>query len=81
MSIDCHILPALGSSALKDVAPEDAAGLHHRLRDTPAAANQAIWVLSKMFVLAESWEMVPARGQSTRAGMSASTATRPASAS
>ena len=59
MSIERHILPALGSKMLKDVAPEDAAGLHHGLRDTPAAANQAIWVLSKMFSLAESWEMVP----------------------
>ena len=58
-SIDCHILPALGGKALKDVAPDDAASLHHSLRDTPAAANQAIWVLSKMFTLAESWEMVP----------------------
>ena len=60
MSIECHILPALGNKALKDVAPEDAAGLHHGLRATPAAANQAIWVLSKMFSLGESWEMVPA---------------------
>ncbi|MCY4239551.1 MAG: site-specific integrase [Rhodospirillaceae bacterium] len=45
--------------ALKDVAPEDAANLHRSLRGTPAAANQTIWVLSKMFSLAESWEMVP----------------------
>ena len=59
MSIERHILPALGTKALKDVAPEDAAGLHHGLRGTPAAANQAIWVLSKMYRLAESWEMVP----------------------
>ena len=58
-SIDCHILPALGSRALRDVMPEDAAQLHHALRGTPSAANQAIWVLSKMFTLAESWEMVP----------------------
>ncbi|MCY4230947.1 MAG: tyrosine-type recombinase/integrase [Alphaproteobacteria bacterium] len=58
-SIDGHILPALGSKALKDVVLEDAANLHHALRGTPAAANQAIWVLSKMFSLAESWEMVP----------------------
>ena len=59
IAIECHILPALGSKALKDVVPEDAGELHHGLRATPAAANQAIWVLSKMFSLAESWEMVP----------------------
>ena len=54
-----HILPALGTKTLKDVAPEDVTALHHKLRDTPAAANQAIWVLSKMFALAENWGMVP----------------------
>ncbi len=59
IAIECHILPALGSKVLKDVVPEDAGELHHGLRATPAAANQAIWVLSKMFSLAESWEMVP----------------------
>ncbi len=59
IAIERHILPALGSKALKDVVPEDAGELHHGLRATPAAANQTIWVLSKMFTLAESWEMVP----------------------
>ena len=59
MAIQHHILPALGTKALKDVAPEDVTALHHKLRDTPAAANQAMWVLSKMFVLAENWGMVP----------------------
>ena len=59
IAIECHILPALGSKALKAVGPEDAGELHHGLRATPAAANQTIWVLSKMFSLAESWEMVP----------------------
>ena len=59
IAIERHILPALGTKALKDVVPEDAGELHHRLRATPAAANQTIWVLSKMFSLAESWEMVP----------------------
>ena len=59
MAIQHHILPALGTKALKDVTPEDVTALHHKLRDTPAAANQAMWVLSKMFVLAENWGMVP----------------------
>ena len=59
MAIQHHVLPALGTKALKDVAPEDVTALHHKLRDTPAAANQAMWVLSKMFTLAENWGMVP----------------------
>ena len=59
MALQNHILPALGKKALKDVAPEDVTALHHKLRDTPAAANQAMWVLSKMFTLAENWGMVP----------------------
>ena len=59
LAIQHHILPALGTKALKNVAPEDVTALHHKLRDTPAAANQAMWVLSRMFTLAENWGMVP----------------------
>ncbi len=55
-----YILPALGKKPLGDVAPEDVAALHHELRDTPSVANLAVWVLSRMFVLAEAWEMAPA---------------------
>ena len=39
--------------------PEDAATLHHELREMPSAANLAVRVLSRMFVLAEAWEMAP----------------------
>ena len=59
VSIRNHILPALGTKALEDVGSEDLTALHHKLRATPAAANQAIWVLSKMLSLGESWGMVP----------------------
>ena len=59
LAIQHHILPALGTKALKDVEPEDVTALHHELRDRPAAANQAVWVLSKMFSLAELWELRP----------------------
>ena len=54
-----HVLPALGKMPVGDIAPDDVAALHHRLRDTPSVANLAVWVLSKMFVLAENWGMVP----------------------
>ena len=66
LAIQHHILPALGTKALKDVGPEDVTALHHELRDRPAAANQAIWVLSKMFTLAENWGMAPPGRRPTR---------------
>ncbi len=59
LALQNHILPALGEKALKDVQPEDVAALQHALRGTPSAANLAVWVLSRMFVLAEAWEMAP----------------------
>ncbi len=59
LALQNHILPALGKKALGEVGPEDAAALHHSLRETPSAANLAVWVLSRMFVLAEAWEMAP----------------------
>ncbi len=66
LAIRHHILPALGKKALKDVGPKDVTALHHKLRDRPAAANQAMWVLSKMFALAENWGMVPPGRRPTR---------------
>ena len=66
LAIRHQILPALGAKALKDVGPEDVTSLHHKLRDTPAAANQAVWVLSRMFAQAESWGMVPPGRRPTR---------------
>ena len=61
-----HILPALGTKALNKVGPEDVAALHHALRDRPAAANQALRVLSRMFSLAENWGMMPPGRRPTR---------------
>ena len=59
LAVQNHILPALGEKALGEVGPEDVAALQHKLRETPSAANLAVWVLSRMFVLAEAWEMAP----------------------
>ena len=59
MAMQNHILPALGTKALKDVSPGDATALHHKLRNTPYTANQAMSVLSKLFTLAESQGMMP----------------------
>ena len=57
--VERHILPALGELAVIEVGREHAAELHHRLRETPTMANTVVGVLSKMYRLAEVWELVP----------------------
>ena len=57
--VERHILPALGELAVTEVGREHAAALHHRLRETPTMANTVVGVLSKMYRLAEVWELVP----------------------
>ena len=54
-TLDNHLLPALGPKPLDAVDRADVAGLHHRLRSTPRAANRALGLLSRMFSLAASW--------------------------
>ena len=54
-----HIVPALGTMAVKDVRSKHVIDLHQRLRDTPSMANHVVAMLSKMFSLAETWELVP----------------------
>lgn len=61
-----HILPALGDVAVAAVTREHVAALHHGLRDLPATANGARFVLSKMFSLAEAWGMRPKRSNPCR---------------
>ena len=41
------------------LARRDIAGLHHRMRPTPGAANRVLALLSKMFNLAEQWGLRP----------------------
>ena len=59
-TLDNHILPALGSTAVRAVERTHVAQLHHSLRDRPVAANRTVDILSKMLSLAEAWEMRPA---------------------
>ena len=58
-AIDRHIVPALGTMAVKDVHSKDVIALHDRLRNTPSMANHVVAMLSKMFKLAETWDLVP----------------------
>lgn len=57
--LDKYILPALGGMRLDEVGGAEVTALHHRLRETPARANAAVHLLSRMFTLAEAWELVP----------------------
>src|ERR1051326_2677304 len=57
--LDRTILPLLGKRRVGDVTKVHIAKLHHDLRDTPYQANRALGVLSKMFNLAEAWELRP----------------------
>ena len=55
-----HILPALGEMPVGSVGRKHVAALHYALRDRPGTANPVLWVLSKMFSLADAWGLRPA---------------------
>lgn len=54
-----HVLPKMGSLAMGDVTRADVTKLHHAMRRTPYAANRVLALLSKMYVLAGRWGVVP----------------------
>ena len=58
-SIKLHIKPYLGAFKVADVKRQDIAKLHHALSRTPYQANRALAVLSKLFNVAEVWELRP----------------------
>ena len=58
-SVKLFIDPRIGSRRVPDIQRSDIAALHHDLRDTPYQANRTLGVLSKMFNLAELWDMRP----------------------
>ena len=53
------IEPKIGKLPVTEVQRSDIAALHHGLRHTPYQANRTLAVLSKMFNLAELWELRP----------------------
>jgi integrase len=57
--LDGYVLPALGRLRAQDVTRSDIEGLHAGLKKTPAQANRVLALASKMFALAERWEMRP----------------------
>ena len=58
-SVKLFIDPRIGSRRVPDIRRSDIAVLHHYLRDTPYQANRTLGILSKMFNLAELWDMRP----------------------
>ena len=44
-----NVVPALGKLPIAAVGREHVANLHHSLRKTPVAANEAVGALSRMF--------------------------------
>ena len=61
-----YILPTLGKLPAAALGREHVADLHHRLRMTPASANEAVGALSRIFNQAEAWGLVPAGGNPCR---------------
>ena len=47
-----HLVPALGATPVSAVSREQVAALHHRLRETPYAANRAVHLLARILDLA-----------------------------
>ena len=58
-SVEHFINPRIGKLRVPDVQRSNIAALHHNLRETPYQANRTLGVLSKMFNLAELWELRP----------------------
>ena len=54
-----YILPHLGTRRVPDVQRIDVASLHHDMRATPTNANRMLATLSRMFAVAELWQMRP----------------------
>lgn len=57
--IKANIKPNLGTTSVSAVTRADVLKLRHTLRETPIAANRTLALLSKMFNLAEAWDLRP----------------------
>lgn len=58
-SVELFINPRIGKLRVPDVQRNHIAALHHGLRETPYQANRTLGVLSKIFNLAELWNLRP----------------------
>jgi len=60
-----HILPSLGNRKVQSINRADILKLHREMHDRPGAANRTLALLSKMFNLAEAWDLRPDRSNPT----------------
>ena len=58
--IEHNVVPTLGKLPIAAIGREHVANLHHSIKKTPVAANEAVGALSRMFNQAEAWGLVPA---------------------
>jgi Arm DNA-binding domain/Phage integrase, N-terminal SAM-like domain len=58
-SVELFITPHIGTFKIGDVKRSDIAKLVHDMRNIPYQANRTLGVLSKLFNLAEVWELRP----------------------
>ena len=54
-----HIVPTFGDMPLAAVGRKQVTDLHYALRDVPSTANRAVAVLSRLFTMAEAWDLIP----------------------
>ena len=59
LTIEKHILPALGDMPLAAVGREHVVNLHYKLRGVPTMANRVVDTLSRLYSMAEAWGVVP----------------------
>lgn len=57
--VEARIRPCLGAFKVADVSRSDVISLHLQMKDSPYSANRTIAVISKMFALAEEWDLRP----------------------
>ena len=57
--VEGYILPRLGARRVPDVQRIDVVSLHHDMRATPTTANRMLATLSRMFAVAEIWQIRP----------------------
>ena len=58
-SVKLFIDPRIGRYRVPDIQRSNIVALHYDMRDTPYQANRTLGVLSKMFNLAELWDLRP----------------------
>ena len=64
--LDRFLVPELGSLRLGEIGRARVEALHYRLHQTPATANQAVVLLSRLFTMAEAWGLAPEGGNPCR---------------